>query len=331
MIQFNDNLDISVIIATHNRDRSLDRTLETITQIHYGNLKVEFIVVDNNSSDRTKEVVESYANRLNIRYLFESRQGKNRALNQALHQVPLGKLVVFADDDIIPDRLWLFGLLEAARRWPDDCIFGSTILPKFPDRTPDWIADPYFSYGTVAYSRYYPRKEEGYVNIAPFGCSFAVRREIFQSFSFNDLVGPNTSKKYIMGSETEFLNRLQQAGYRFIYAKNSRVEHIIRPEQIEVNWLLARAYKYGKSRAFLHPPTGNKSVVLIKLLVKTSIAWFLYIFSLFLADPIKFKAGEKFYFFQGHLFQLSQMYWENVISQFTKNPDIETKEVASEF
>lgn len=314
MIQFNDNLDLSVIIATHNRAPSLDRTLEAITQIHYGNLKVEFIVVDNNSSDRTKEVVESYLDRLNIRYLFESRQGRNYALNLALHQIPLGKLVVITDDDIIPDRNWLVELFEAALRWPEDCIFGSTIVPQFPSQTPDWIAAPSFFYSTVAYSLYYPRKDEGYVSLAPFGCSFAIRREIFERFTFNENIGPKANTQYIMGSETEFLNRLQQAGYHFVYAKNSRVEHIIRPEQIEVKWLLARAYKYGKSRAFLHPPTGNKIFVLIKLLVKTIVAGFFYIFSLLLADPVKFKAGEKFYFFQGHLLQLSKMYWKIFVS-----------------
>lgn len=330
MVKYNDALDISVIIPTHNRDRSLARTLEAITQIDCGDLRVEFIIVDNNSNDRTLEVVESYVDRLNIRYLFESRQGKNCAINHALCQVPLGKLVVFADDDIIPDRLWLIELFKATQRWPDDCIFGSKIVPEFPPQTPEWICDPNFSYTTVAYSRYHPREEEGYVSLAPFGCSFAIRREIFQFFTFNENIGPSVNKKYIMGSETELLNRLQQANYRFVFVQNSRVKHIIRSEQIKVEWLLKRAYKYGKSRSFINPPICNKLFILVKLFIKVIIAWLFYIFSIIAPEPIKFKFGSQFYFLQGHFWQLSSIYRQETLSFFIKNLDIERKEVVSE-
>lgn len=83
--------DITVIIPTYNRSQDLARTLEGMVRTEKGNLSVEFIVVDNGSSDQTKLVVDSFSDRILIQYIFEPRQGKNRSLNTALEKGILGR------------------------------------------------------------------------------------------------------------------------------------------------------------------------------------------------------------------------------------------------
>ena len=120
----NSGLDISVLIATYNRAEILRQTLESMTDLDREGLAVEFVVVDNNSSDHTKQVVESFSGKLPIRYLFESRPGKNCALNKALDEVALAKLVVFTDDDVDPRKDWLKAVVSASRHWPRFSVFG---------------------------------------------------------------------------------------------------------------------------------------------------------------------------------------------------------------
>src|SRR5689334_5322402 len=81
----------SVIIATYNRCESLRESLKTLlNQNCKPELTYEIIVVDNNSKDRTKEVVESFQqssqepNARTVRYVFEPKQGKCHALNRGI-------------------------------------------------------------------------------------------------------------------------------------------------------------------------------------------------------------------------------------------------------
>ena len=84
-----------------------------------------------------------------------------------------------------------------------------------------------------------------------WGPNMAVRREVFTSgLSFNPNIGPN-GKDYVMGSETEFLKRAQEAGFQGVYLPKALVHHQIRLEQLNVKWLQGRAYRAGKGQAAL--------------------------------------------------------------------------------
>jgi hypothetical protein len=63
-----------------------------------------------------------------------------------------------------------------------------------------------------------------------------------------------------MGSEAEFLKRLKQRGYRFIYVPTAKAGHVIRPDQISVRWLRRRAFRAGRSLARLNPHVGRRNL-----------------------------------------------------------------------
>lgn len=80
---------ISIIISTYNRCESLKDTLDSLlNQEIDGSFDYEVIITDNNSKDKTKEVVESCKEKFNgrLRYLFEPQQGKSYALNRAIKE-----------------------------------------------------------------------------------------------------------------------------------------------------------------------------------------------------------------------------------------------------
>lgn len=118
---------ISVIISTYNRCESLKDTLDSLlNQERDDNFDYEVIVVDNNSSDKTKEVVvESYMPQFNgrLRYLFQPKQGKSYALNLAITKAD-GEIIAFTDDDCIAASDWLLRIKEEFVTADADCVLG---------------------------------------------------------------------------------------------------------------------------------------------------------------------------------------------------------------
>src|ERR1044072_4820738 len=96
-----EQFDVTVIIATYNRAGMLGPAVESVLKQDAGDLRFEVIVVDKNSPDHTREVVESYIARghTNLSYLFEPRQGVAHARNHALAHAR-APVIAFTDDDV---------------------------------------------------------------------------------------------------------------------------------------------------------------------------------------------------------------------------------------
>lgn len=242
-------VDISVIMATLNRDEHLRRTLDAYRSLDTTGIRWELIVVDNNSTDNTAGVLDAFVSRLPLKRLFVAEGGKNRALNEALSIIG-GALVIFTDDDALPDPHCFQAYLAAAQRWPTEAIFGARIEPRFPDNTRAWIRDPEFRFATTAFARYAPAAAEERVSRHPYGPSFAVRRYALANHRFATHLGPQ-SGAYAMGGESHFLRALQRDGWAYVYVPSARVEHVIRPDQITPQWLLQRANKKGRGQVYL--------------------------------------------------------------------------------
>ena len=109
------SLDASVLIATFNRAGLLDETLDWLarTRVSPGR-SWEVIVIDNNSTDSTREVVERHRARLPVplTYLLERQQGRSSALNAGI-AAARGRVLVFTDDDVRVGERWLDAAVDA--------------------------------------------------------------------------------------------------------------------------------------------------------------------------------------------------------------------------
>jgi len=77
------------------------------------------------------------------------------------------------------------------------------------------------------------------------------KRRVFEAgHRFDESVGPTAGVSYRMGSETEFTRRLESAGFRAWFVPAAIVEHMIRSFQMERQWVLARATRYGKGLCY---------------------------------------------------------------------------------
>jgi glycosyltransferase involved in cell wall biosynthesis len=236
---------LTVLLATRNGATTLPGVLESYTKLESPRGGWKLVVVDNGSTDATRQVIGSFEDRLPLSYLFEPRAGKNTALNSGLTLVS-GDLVVLSDDDAFPKQDWLSRLRCAADANPTADVFGGPVVPRW-EIAPKasllkWV--PLAWTYTVSESG----RPEGPVDGRHiFGPNMAVRTSIFDAgHRFDPSIGPNGSRAYAMGSETEFLLRVMARGARACYVPTAVVEHFVRASSMKPAWVIRRAVRAGR-------------------------------------------------------------------------------------
>jgi L-malate glycosyltransferase len=240
---------LTVLIATYNGAKTLPRVLNAYCQLQTSVGGWKLVIVDNGSTDSTKEIIHSFVDRLPLTYLFESSKGKNAALNTGLAHVE-GDLAVFTDDDILPRPDWLLEMRRAADSQPSFSVFGGTVVPRWEIRPEEWILAILAGVPAgLVFGNTDPSWDEGPIqSYCVFGANMAIRAEIFEAgYRFNVGIGPR-GRNYAIGSETELTFRLAKAGFMSWHCKQAVVEHIVRRSQMNRSWILGRALKFGRGQ-----------------------------------------------------------------------------------
>src|SRR5262245_10510824 len=106
-------MKLTVAIPTHNRHQTLGLTLNSLAALTVSpEVAIDCLVIDNNSTDATPEVVRDFARTapFPVRRVFEPRQGSSFARNRAVAEAG-GEMVFFIDDDVIVEPDWARQLL----------------------------------------------------------------------------------------------------------------------------------------------------------------------------------------------------------------------------
>lgn len=240
------NADISVVICTFNRSESLKRTLESVCTLKVpGGLAWELIVVDNNSSDNTKAVVEEFAagSGLPVIYAFEEKKGLSHARNCGI-TVAKGEIIAFTDDDVVVDAHWL-GNIHAAFRDPAAACVGGKILPLWEKTPPGWLTSDLYNYLALLDLGNEPLQMST-PNL--WGANFAVRAGMFEKYgNFNTDIGRTRTKLYA-GEETEVIRRLIEKKEGVYYFPGMLVHHCISGNRMNKAYFRKWEYDQGELR-----------------------------------------------------------------------------------
>jgi glycosyltransferase involved in cell wall biosynthesis len=220
------SVTLSIVICTYNRAHSLSETLDSLKGLDTDGLRGEIILVDNNSSDATRDTIEAFIPRapMTTHYVFEPRQGLSHARNTGV-DVAKGDVVVFSDDDVLFDRRWLREI-AAAFAEPSVAAIGGKILPKWPAPPPDWLGPELHSFLALLDHGDDPVEMK---EPALWGANLAFRRDVFRTVRFHAALGRIGDKLY-NGEDSDLLQQLIARGERVLYWPHAVVHHNI-PEQ----------------------------------------------------------------------------------------------------
>jgi glycosyltransferase involved in cell wall biosynthesis len=252
------SFDLSVVLSTRNRSASLARLLDGLAG-QIGAPPFEVIIGDNGCNDDTADVIERAQTRLTIRSVREERLGKSRALNAAL-KLARGELIVFTDDDVLPQSDWLAQLHVAALRQTDANIFGGRIEVN-TKAVPGWILKSFNLMGPLTSAHdngpsFVPYDYGTY----PFGPNMAIRRNLLKGISspFPVHIGPGTSQP--VGDESFFFVQFSppHADDR-LFVPSASVFHEIQPKNVVFISALKRCFLLGRCHAWLAlPPVARR-------------------------------------------------------------------------
>jgi glucosyl-dolichyl phosphate glucuronosyltransferase len=239
-------MTITVVLCTYNRDQSLRIALNSLAaSVLPESLEWEVLVVDNNSNDRTREIVEEFCNRHpnRFRYLFEAQQGKSYALNSGIREAR-GNVLVFTDDDVTVHPNWLKNLAAALQNdeWAGA---GGRVIPAWNCSPPRWLStESRHAFGPLV--GFDPSPKACQLNEAPIGANMAYRREMFEKYGgFRTDLGP-LAGKYGTNEDSEFGDRLLSKGERLRYEPSALVYHPVPSNRMEKQYFLSWWFHKGQ-------------------------------------------------------------------------------------
>jgi glycosyltransferase involved in cell wall biosynthesis len=230
---------VTVLICTYNRQRSLAKALGSIAKSQLPQfLTWEVLVVDNNSSDQTGEVVREFCLKCpeRFRYFLEPRQGKSYALNRGILE-SRGQIIAFVDDDVSVEADWLHNLTSPILSG-EYAGTGGRILMERGFVPPAWL--PLNEWRTLApLAMFDIGANASDLTEPPFGCNMAFRRSLFEKYGrFRTDLGPRPGSQ-IRSEDTEFGRRLLNAGERLRYEPSAVVYHEVPEHRMKKSYFLA--------------------------------------------------------------------------------------------
>lgn len=135
-------VEISAVVCTYNRADDLSDCLAGLLRQSLPERQYEVIVIDNNSTDSTRDLVKGLRTKnRNLRYFVETKQGLAPARNRALREAA-SDIVAFTDDDAIPSRTWLSDLHRRFTSMPAEvAAVGGDVEAVWEIERPAWLND----------------------------------------------------------------------------------------------------------------------------------------------------------------------------------------------
>jgi len=248
------SLSVAVLICTYNRSEDLDELLSELRrEIIRSDVRTRVIVVDNRSTDSTREIVAKHTAACSfIEYYYEGVQGLGQARITGCDQVGEEDIIAMIDDDAVPDPGWLTNIVRAFEENPRLGVTGGMIHPTWRSEVPAWLTRRQMNWLTVNESAVpasctFPHY--------PPGANFIVRKEAYREIEeeirgINSELG-HTGKKLLSGEDTCISFKIQEAGWDVRYIPAISIHHKIVPCRLTRKWFASRYYWEGVSRARL--------------------------------------------------------------------------------
>jgi cellulose synthase/poly-beta-1,6-N-acetylglucosamine synthase-like glycosyltransferase len=246
---------IAAIICTHNRDAYLGAAIDSLLEQDYPDLEV--LVVDNASSDRTREVVEARLTSPLLKYVYEPELGLSVARNRGAKETT-APILAYLDDDAVASPQWLRVLVEAYSSNEKLAVAGGKVTLIWPEgiTPPKWISQE-LAGNLGAYDL---GDKVVYIDkpgLTPRGLNYSLRRTFLAQIGGFD---PNLGRvgKNLLSNEELYMTELALAkGWQVAYLPDAVAAHNVAPERLQPAWFLQRSWWQGVSECYREEIAGS--------------------------------------------------------------------------
>ncbi len=240
----------SIIICTYNGSKKIGHVLDCVLRQNAFYEKVdELIVVDNNSSDKTGDIIKEYAKcNEKIKYIFESKPGLSNARACGVQNCN-SEWIIFLDDDNYIEQEWIIGVDDYIAENPDVGAFNGNVIPLFDrELTSDEqtrLDVVYLGLACTSSSEelvYHDPKEW-----LPFGAGLVIRTEPLKQLLANGWLKSEGRKQdsVISGEDTEMVLHIVSSGYSTGFCNDVVLRHDIGIKRLEIEYLKKLYYSFG--------------------------------------------------------------------------------------
>jgi len=226
----------------------------------------EYIIVDNNSPDNTKEVVQKYVGKnknIDVRYKLETTVGCNYARNTGI-KVSKGEYLIFFDDDVVLEKNCLLSYVKAFEENPDKKIFGGRIILKQPDfQLPSWFVTK----GQYLRPMIVLSIEHGEGNSfhklpspSPYSLNMAIKRSAFDKYGAFDTYYGLSGKSLMPGADYELFVRFSKSISEWVYVGKATVFHPLKKSQATKKYFRKRLFGVGRVTYKLHKFEAKRTI-----------------------------------------------------------------------
>jgi len=259
-------MNASIVVCSYNRADSLRETLLALkAQDSPASCQWEVVVVDNNSTDHTRSVVEQAQQGWpGLRYEFESQQGLSHARNRGI-ACTKSDVILFTDDDVLPEPDWLRATLCGMDKHGADAC-GGYIAPIWESPPPAWLTERFYGFLAVRTER-----EDDYPILSasqtPFGANMAFRRTVFDRVGLFDTSRGRKGNVLASGEDGEMFERILDGGLKAVFLGQSRVHHKVESFRLTKRYFRRWRFQTSRNIAQSRGLAGKRRLLNIPLFV----------------------------------------------------------------
>ena len=250
-------IEISAIVCTRNRAPFLQKCLKGLLRQTLSPERYEIVVVDNGSTDNTKDVLEQFADNPLVRIIYEPIAGLSRARNRGW-QESRAPYIGYIDDDAVAGERWLEDALWSFQNYrPEPDWVGGPVTLEWEVLKPDWINEELsVPLGWVHWGDS-PRPLQNTEWLIGANSCFS-RKCLERHGGFDERLG-RIGACLLSGEETQLKKKIESAGGMLYYHPGVTVRHFVPAARAVPSWFYRRYFWGGVTDCYLQKTLASKS------------------------------------------------------------------------
>ena len=249
---------IAAIICTHNRDAYLGAAIDSLLNQEQDDFEV--IVVNNRSTDRTQDVINTYRDHPKFKAVDEPVLGLSSARNRGAKETQ-APILAYLDDDAVASPQWLTVLTKAFANQEKLAIAGGRVTLIWPkdQSCPSWLSENltqalgFYNLGDQVLDIQEP-------GLTPRGLNYSIRRDFLEQVGGFDTNLGRVGKNLLSNEELFMTELALSKGWQVAYLPEALVAHNVAPERLHPAWFLNRSWWQGVSECYREVVSGRQGM-----------------------------------------------------------------------